>query len=94
MKQSRVVLNHTYNILFWVDYMAYKYEGWQLYLIEPNFKYIGKRKMYFFSKRTPNRGTPCDMPNGYELHINKRTNLPYLKYKNKMSLYRHNKQIR
>jgi len=74
--------------------MVYKYKDWQLYEIEPNFKYIGKRKMYFFSKRTPNRGTPCDMPNGYVVEVNKRTNLPYLKYKNKMSLHQRKKQIK
>ena len=49
-----------------------------LYEIEPNFKHIGKRKMYFFSKRIPSRGTPCDMPGGYEVAVNKRTGLPYL----------------
>ena len=73
--------------------MTYKYKEWQLYEIEPNFKHIGKRKMYFFSKRTPRRGTPCGMPDGYEVAVNKRTGLPYLKYKNKISLHQRKKQI-
>ena len=74
--------------------MAYTYEGWQLYVIEPNFKTIGKRKMYFFSKRSPHRGIPCDMPDGYEVKVNSRTGLPYLKYKNKISLHQRKKQMR
>jgi len=73
--------------------MPYKEGPWQLYVIEPNFKTIGKRKMYFFSKITPKRGTPCDMPDGYEVHINKRTGLPYLQYKNKISLHQRKKQM-
>jgi len=72
--------------------MVFKYGEWQLYVIEPNFKYIGKRKMYFFSKKKPSRGTPCDMPDGYEMKINKRTGLPYLKYKNKISLHQRKKR--
>lgn len=71
--------------------MAYKYGGWTLYEIEPNFRGIGKRKMYFFSKRVPARGTPCDLPDGYEVGVNKRTGLPYLKYKDKISLHRKQK---
>lgn len=67
--------------------MVYTHGEWKLYVIEPNFKNIGKRKMYFFSKRTPKRGTPCDMPEGYKVGINKRTDLPYLQYKNKISLH-------
>ncbi len=74
--------------------MVYKYEGWTLYEIEPNFKNIGKRKMYFFSKREPSRGTPCDMPEGYKVETNKRTGLPYLRYKSKISLHQRKKQIK
>lgn len=72
--------------------MVYTHGEWKLYEIEPNFKYIGKRKMYFFSKRTPKRGTPCDMPEGYKVGINKRTGLPYLQYKNKISLHQKKKK--
>jgi hypothetical protein len=35
--------------------------------------------IYFFSKRTPKSGTPCDLPDGYEVVINERTGLPLLK---------------
>lgn len=74
--------------------MVYTYKGWTLYVIEPNFKVIGKRKMYFFSKKNPKRGTPCDMPDGYKVHVNSRTGLPYLKYANKISLHQRKKAMK
>jgi len=74
--------------------MVYYYGEWKLHEIEVNFKHIGKRKMYFFSKGTPKRGEPCDMPTGYLVGINKRTGLPYLKYKNKVSLHQRKKQFK
>lgn len=74
--------------------MVYKHGEWTLHEIDVNFKHIGKRKMYFFSKSIPKRGTPCEMPDGYEVDVNKRTGLPYLKYKNKISLHQRRKQMR
>lgn len=74
--------------------MVYKYQGWTLYKIEPNFKNIGKRTMYFFSKKKPKRGTLCDMPEGYKVGVNPRTGLPYLEYANKISLHQRQKQAR
>jgi hypothetical protein len=71
--------------------MVYEFKGWKLYEIEPNFKYIGKRKMYFFIIITPRRGIPCELPVGYEVILNRKTGLPFLKYKNKTSLYQKNK---
>ena len=74
--------------------MVYEYQNWKLYEIDVNFKHIGKRKMYFFSIKTPKRGTACDLPEGYKMHINERTGLPYLKYANKVSLHQKNKQAK
>jgi len=71
--------------------MVFKHEDWTLYTIEPEFKTIGKRKMYFFSKKIPKRGIPCDMPDGYEIVVNEKTGLPFLRYSDKLSLYRKNK---
>ena len=56
--------------------MAYKYGDWTLYCMDVDFKVIGKRKVYFFAKKKPKRGTPCDMPEGYEVIINKKTGMP------------------
>jgi len=37
--------------------------------------------IYFFSKRTPKSGKPCDKPDNMIVGVNKRTGLPYLKKK-------------
>jgi hypothetical protein len=50
--------------------------------------------MYFFSKKTPARGTPCDMPEGYEMGVNSKTGMPFLRYKNRVSLHQKKKQMR
>jgi hypothetical protein len=37
--------------------------------------------IYFFSKRTPKSGKPCEKPANMTVGVNKRTGLPYLKKK-------------
>jgi hypothetical protein len=75
--------------------MVYTYKEWTLYVMEPNFKNIGKRKMYFFSRRVPECGTPCDMPDGYEIILNNRTEMPLLKYSgNRISLNQRKKKMK
>jgi len=65
--------------------MVYKHKDWTLYCTELRLKEGKKdgkpRNIYFFSKHTPKSGNPCDMPEGYEIGFNKRTEMPYLKYK-------------
>ena len=72
--------------------MVYTHEDWKLYEMDVDFTTIGRRKSYFFSKKTPKRGTPCDMPKGYEIVFNKKTNMPLLKFAgNKVSVYQQRK---
>ena len=40
------------------------------------------RVVHFFSKKKPDVGEPVQLPEGYEVKVNKRTELPYLKKKN------------
>jgi len=61
--------------------MAFTHEGWTLYCRDVKLKGGKEQKIYFFSKRTPKSGTPCDKPNNYAVGVNKRTGLPYLKKK-------------
>ena len=75
--------------------MVYKHGDYILHRIDVNFKAIGKRPMYFFSKKISDKGTPCDMPEGYEVILSPRTGLPLLKYSgNKLSLYKKKKSLR
>ena len=75
--------------------MVYKRGDWTLYEMDVNFRVIGKRKSYFFAKRTPKRGTPCDMPTGYEVGVFERTGMPYLKFAgNKVSVWKQRQQTK
>jgi len=75
--------------------MVFTYKDYKLYKIEVNFRGIGQRPMYFFSKKKPKRGILCDMPDGYEIFLNKKTGLPLLKYsKGKVSLYQRKKMLK
>jgi len=77
--------------------MVYKYQDWTLYcndfhLREGNKKSNKTTRSYFFSKRNPKKGTPCDMPEGYVVEINKKTGMPYLKYgKGRISTWKNSK---
>ena len=64
-----------------VKIMAYIHEGWTLYTRDVLLKGGRNQTIYFFSKRTPKSGKPCELPNGYNVGVNKRTGLPYLKKK-------------
>jgi len=61
--------------------MAFTHEGWTLYTRDVKLKGGRNQTIYFFSKRTPKSGTPCDKPANYSVGVNKRTGLPYLKKK-------------
>jgi len=61
--------------------MAFVYEGWTLYTRDVNLKGGRIQTIYFFSKRSPKSGSPCDKPDNMEVGVNKRTGLPYLKKK-------------
>lgn len=40
-----------------------------------------EQRIYYFCKKKPKTGYPCDKPEGFEIQINKRTGMPYLKRK-------------
>ena len=61
--------------------MVFKYEGWTLYKKDVKLKGGRIQTIYYFSKRTPRSGTPCDKPDNMVVGVNQRTGLPYLKKK-------------
>jgi len=61
--------------------MTFKHEGWTLYSRDVILKGGRNQTIYFFSKRTPKSGEPCDKPDNMVVGVNKRTGLPYLKKK-------------
>jgi len=81
-RNIRKLLNNKISISYTeVYFMAYTYEGWTLYTRDVMLKGGRNQTIYFFSKRTPKSGTPCELPPGYMVGKNTRTGLPYLKKK-------------
>ena len=60
--------------------MVFIHNGWTLHMREVELKTGTKQKIYFFSKRKPKSGTPCDMPEGYRVKETKMkgSGMPYL----------------
>jgi len=61
--------------------MAYTHNGYTLYTTDVKLKNGRMQTLYFFSKGKPKRGSPCDLPAGKEVGVNKRTGLPFLRNK-------------
>jgi len=59
--------------------MVYKLDKWILYERDVRLSDGRTVTIYFFSVRTPKKGTPCDLPKNCSVGVNKRTNLPYVK---------------
>ena len=59
--------------------MPYTQDGYTLHSRDVELKNGGTQTIYFFAKKIPKSGKPCDMPPGYEVGVNKATGLPYLK---------------
>jgi hypothetical protein len=52
---------------------------WTLYERDVKLKGGKSITVYYFSARVPKYGTPCDLPDGHTVGVNKRTNLPYVR---------------
>lgn len=61
--------------------MAYQHGDYTLYTTEVKLKNGRMQTLYFFSKKQPKSGKPCDIPANKEVGVNKRTSLPYLRNK-------------
>ena len=59
--------------------MAYEQDGYTLHARTVLLKGGHEQTIYFFSKREPQSGEPVDLPDGYDVAVNKRTGLPYLR---------------
>jgi len=59
--------------------MVYSFEKWNLYKAQIKLKDNETRTLHFFSRWTPKRGIPCDLPKEFAVEVNERTNLPYLR---------------
>lgn len=61
--------------------MVYKFQEWSLYKTMITHLNGEIEPVYFFSKREPIRGTPCNLPKKYRVIKNERLGVPYLVFK-------------
>ncbi|HET6398724.1 MAG TPA: hypothetical protein VFH47_04145 [Candidatus Thermoplasmatota archaeon] len=59
--------------------VPFRHEEWALYTREVELADGRPQKVYFFSRGEPKNGEPAGMPEGYEVAVNERTGLPYLR---------------
>jgi hypothetical protein len=59
--------------------VPFTYKGYTLYKRDVEINGGKIQTIYFFSKRKPKSGEPCGMPEGFEIAINKRSGMPYLR---------------
>ena len=64
-----------------IDISAYTHGEFTLYKKDIKTVTGKKRTIHFFAKSIPDEGQPVNLPDGYEVKVNKRTGLPYLKKK-------------
>ena len=60
---------------------VYRHGEYTLYTIDVKLRSGKTQNIYFFSKKIPEHGIPCDKPNDYTLGINSKTGMPFLKKK-------------
>ena len=71
---------------------VFKYDKYTLYTRKVRLKNVGREiDIYFFCLNKPKSGTPCAIPDDYEIGINSRTKLPYLKKKGTKSFEKKHK---
>lgn len=62
---------------------GYTYNGYHLYKKVIKISDDDSRTIHFFAKEPPETGEPADLPSGYEVKINRRTGVPYIRKKQK-----------
>jgi hypothetical protein len=88
---SIVYLMTSYVIEYFKKVEVFVYMGYTLYSKEVTLVNGKTLTIYFFSKHEPHSGTPCPMPEGYEVGINERSNMPYLRKAGKPEQYKYGK---
>jgi len=58
---------------------GFRYNGYHLYKKEINISDEDTRTIHFFAKEPPEKGELTALPSGYEVKINRRTGVPYIR---------------
>lgn len=70
--------------------VVFKYGPYTLYKRQVTLESGKILTIFFFSSHTPKSGTPCPMPEGYEVGINSRSKMPYLQKIGKPKPFKYN----
>lgn len=62
---------------------GFQYGDYTLYQKTITINDKDKRTIHFFAKEVPETGDPTDLPKGYEVKINRKTGVPYIRRKQK-----------
>ena len=62
---------------------GFQYGDYTLYQKTITINDEEKRTIHFFAKDAPETGEPTDLPSDYEVKINRKTGVPYIKRKQK-----------
>jgi len=60
---------------------GHRYKGYTLYRKEIKLGSDKKRTIHFFSKEKPDDGKQVQLPDGYEVKVNRKTGVPYIRRK-------------
>ena len=66
-----------------IDKKGYKYNGYRLYKKNIVINDEDERTIHFFAKEPPETGEPSHLPEDYEVKINRKTGVPYIRKKQK-----------
>lgn len=86
---SIIYLMTRYVIIYFEEMAFFKWGDYTLYKKIVTLKSGKTLTIHFFCKHEPKSGTPTTMPEGYEVGINPRSNMPYLQKIGKTKPYRH-----
>jgi len=79
VSKSTSILDKIFKQIEENEIKPYVHDGWTLYTRLVKLHDGTEQRIYFFSKRLVNNGTPCAIPEGFDIGINERIRLPYLK---------------
>lgn len=86
---SIIYLMTRYVIVYLEEIDFFKWGEYTLYKKIVTLKSGKTVTIHFFSKHEPKSGTPTTMPEGYEVGVNQRSNMPYLQKIGKAKPYMH-----
>jgi len=78
-KEEEFIGEKSHKVSSLQDKHGYTHGEYTLYKKELRIGGKEVRTVHFFSKDAPEDSKPCDLPNGYEVQVNEKTGVPYIR---------------